>query len=444
MRARYVFPPGFLWGTATAAHQVEGGNTRNTWHAWEQAGRVLEGQRAGRACDWWSGRWREDFDRAAEAGQNAHRLSVEWSRIQPTPDRWDEDALEHYRQMVRGLRERGMTPFVTLHHFTDPLWLAEMGGWENPEAPQFFARFVARVVEALKAYVADWCTINEPNVYTALGYIEGIFPPGKQDVRLALQVAEHLALGHAAAYETIHRLQPEAQVGLVLYYRPMAPARRWFPPDVAVARLQHRWFNHYFAWAAGLGRRLWPAGSRRDRRLGPSLDFFGLNYYTSDRVAFAPRQPGYARRAFPPEAPLSEHGDIAHVPEGMLRGIRWAKRFGVPVVVTENGVEDGEDALRPRYLAEHLLQVWRASNLYWPVKGYFHWTLVDNFEWDRGWTRRFGLWALERESQRRTPRPSAALYAAICRANALDTEDVARYAPQALPALLPGSENPLA
>src|SRR5574342_539878 len=130
--ATYHFPRGFLWGTATAAHQVEGNNTNNQWWQWEEQGHTKG--RSGLACDWWGGRWREDFDRAAEGGQNAHRLSVEWSRIQPTPDTWDEDALERYRSMLRGLRERGMTPMVTLHHFTDPLWFYERNGWEKEEA----------------------------------------------------------------------------------------------------------------------------------------------------------------------------------------------------------------------------------------------------------------------------------------------------------------------
>ena len=127
--ATFTFPRGFLWGTATSAHQVEGHNTNNNWFTWEQDGHINDGSISGAACGWWGGRWREDFDRAAETGQNAHRLSIEWSRIQPTPDRWDEDALDKYRQMVRGAKERGITPMVTLHHFTDPIWLTEMGGW---------------------------------------------------------------------------------------------------------------------------------------------------------------------------------------------------------------------------------------------------------------------------------------------------------------------------
>ena len=181
-RADYIFPPGFLWGCATAAHQVEGRNTNNDWYAWEQLpGKIQDGGSSERASDWWSGRWKEDFDRAAETGQNAHRLSVEWSRIQPTPDRWDEDALDHYREILRGLVQRGLMPMVTLHHFTNPLWLSEQGGWENPKAPKWFAAYTRKVVEALKEYVSLWCTINEPNVYVGISYMDGAWPPGKND-----------------------------------------------------------------------------------------------------------------------------------------------------------------------------------------------------------------------------------------------------------------------
>ncbi len=214
-QAAFHFPRGFLWGAATASHQVEGNNTNNNWWAWEQQpGRILQGQKSGLACDWWGGRWREDFDRAAQDGHNAHRLSIEWSRIQPAPDRWDENALDRYLNMLRGLSERRLTPLVTLHRFSDPLWLTEMGGWENEKAPQYFAAYVERVVEALKDYVTLWVTINEPNIYVALGYFLGIFPPGKSDLGAALQVALNLLKGHAAAYRAIHRLQPQARVGL--------------------------------------------------------------------------------------------------------------------------------------------------------------------------------------------------------------------------------------
>ena len=165
IRATFTFPQGFLWGCATSSHQVEGNNINNDWWAWEQEqGRILNGDRSGKACDWWAGRWREDFDRAKETWQNAQRISIEWSRVQPEPDRWDEGALDRYRQMLMGLKERGMVPMVTLHHFTNPLWLTEMGGWENDAVVELFGEYTRKTVEALKAHCDFWVTINEPNV----------------------------------------------------------------------------------------------------------------------------------------------------------------------------------------------------------------------------------------------------------------------------------------
>jgi beta-glucosidase len=161
--ARFNFPRGFLWGTSSSAYQVEGNNKNNQWYEWEQeAGRIADGGTCGLACDWWGGRWREDFERAVEGGQNALRFSIEWSRIQPAPDRWDEQALDTYIDMLRGLDQRGLFPLVTLHHFTDPLWVSEMGGWENDAVPELFAAYAEKVAVAIKSYVTTWATINEP------------------------------------------------------------------------------------------------------------------------------------------------------------------------------------------------------------------------------------------------------------------------------------------
>jgi beta-glucosidase len=437
----YQFPTGFLWGTATSSYQVEGGNTNSNWSAWEETpGRIVDNQRSGKACDWWGGRWKEDFDRAVETGQNAHRLSIEWSRIQPTPDRWDEDALDHYRQIVRGLVERKMTPLVTLHHFTEPLWITEMGGWENEETPRRFVDYVSRVVEALKEYVSLWITINEPNTYITCGYFECKFPPCKKDLHLAGRVMANMVRGHAGAYRAIHRIQPQAQVGVAQYYRNFVPEKPNFPPDRWAAAALNSMFNNSFLSALVDGRFRFPTASARIPEAAHTQDFFGLNYYTTDIVSFAPFSPGslFSHRYYPSEAELSTNGFLANIPEGIYDGLNWARRFGLPVFVTENGVEDSADCLRPRYLVEHLHQIWRGINFNWPVKGYFHWTLVDNFEWERGWTQRFGLWGLDVETQARIRRPSVDLYSAICNENAISSDTVMKYAPQSMEKLFPG------
>jgi beta-glucosidase len=439
--ATFHFPAGFLWGAATAAHQVEGGNKNNTWSAWEeQPGRIHNGEKAGLACDWWGGRWREDFDRAADSGQNAHRLSLEWSRIQPGPDFWDEDALERYRAILRGLRDRNMTACVTLHHFSDPLWVAERGGWENAETPALFARFVEKTVEALKEYCTLWVTINEPNVFTFNGWLLGAFPPGKRDLKAVGRVYVNLLKAHALAYHAIHRIQPHARVGIAQHYRAERPAGPLVFMDQIPAGIIHRAFNTSFIDALVDGKLRLPTINAAVPEAKGTQDFIGVNYYTVEMVRLNLFKPGdlFSDRFYQPGTPLSETGFIAHAPDGMREALKWVKRYRLPIIVSENGVEDPNDRLRPRYLLEHLHQVWRAINYNYPVKGYFHWSLVDNFEWERGWSQRFGLWGLDTTTQMRIRRPSVDLYADICRQNAISREMVEKYAPESVPVLFPG------
>ncbi|HSM71507.1 MAG TPA: family 1 glycosylhydrolase [Anaerolineales bacterium] len=438
-QATYHFPRGFLWGTATAAHQVEGNNTNNQWWMWEQDGHT-DGT-SGLACDWWGGRWKEDFDRAAETGQNAHRFSVEWSRIQPTPDTWDEDALERYRNMLRGLKERGMTPMVTLHHFSDPLWLYERDGWEDEEIITLFEKFVRKTVDALKEYCTLWCTINEPNVYALSGYVVGDFPTKRRGVKIAMQVMANMLRGHAAAYHAIHAIQPEARVGYAHHYRPMVAKRKWSPLDQLMRKIRYDGLNMGFPMGISIGVMKSPVGNYRVPEAKGTQDFMGLNYYSEDTVSFDITRPRelFTKAEYPKDADLSDNGFAANIPTGLFDTIKWAARMfpNLPLIISENGVEDADDHMRPRYLAQHIHQVWRAVNFNWPVKGYFHWSLVDNFEWERGWTQRFGLWGLDVETQKRTKRPSADLYAEICKENGLSSEMVKKYCPEVFDKLFP-------
>lgn len=437
--ATYHFPRGFLWGTATAAYQVEGSNPYSNWYAWEQQpGRIVNGHKSGLACDWWNGRWREDFHRAAQASQNAHRMSVEWSRVQPAPDRWDEDALNRYVEMVRGLVELNMTPLITLHHYSDPQWFVDQGGWESETSAVLFEKYVRKVVTALKDYVSLWCTFNEPNGYAVLGFIQGLFPPGKKDFGLGFQVMVNIVRAHAAAYHAIHQLQPNARVGLVNYYRSLKPARSWSPLDRLVTGLLMG-VNEVFPNAARDGIVRLITRRKQVREARGTQDFLGIDYYSRDYVSFDPTKSSevFSSRKFREGADLSATGFLANEPEGMFEALKWGLKYKMPMIITENGIDDPDDHLRPRYLAEHLRQVWRAVNFNWPVKGYFHWTLVDNFEWERGWTQRFGLWELDVESQARHKRPSADLYAEICRENGISDDMVSRYAPAALAEMFP-------
>jgi beta-glucosidase len=440
IEAAFHFPKEFLWGTATAAYQVEGDNRLSDWSAWEaQPGRIRNGHRSGKACDWWGGRWKEDLDRAAAGGQNTHRLSVEWSRIEPEPGRWDTAALDFYREILAGMRERGIKPLVTLHHFTNPLWLAEMGGWENEGIRARFETFTRKTVAALKDLAAFWCTINEPNVYMYCAYATDAFPPGRKNVGAAMRVMRNQISAHAAAYHAIHEIQPEAQVGIAIQYRGMTPHTR-SPLDKLAAGVQARISNDLMPLALHDGRLRFPLGRDRVPQAAHTQDYLGVNYYSCDHVSFDPGRPGelFARRFYPKGADLSDIGWNANMPEGMGRAIRWAGSFGLPIYITENGIEDEADTIRPRYLVQHLHQVWKAANIGVPVCGYYHWSLVDNFEWERGWTQRFGLWALDPQTQVRTQRPSGKLYDEICKENGITSDMVRRYAPEVFPVLFPG------
>ena len=441
IQAAYHFPRGFLWGTASAAHQVEGNNTNNNWWKWEQDGHT-DGK-SGLACDWWGGRWKEDFDRAAETGQNAHRLSVEWSRIQPTPDTWDEDAIEHYRNMLRGLHERGITPMVTLHHFTDPLWLGD--GWETGAAVSAFEKFTNKTVEALKEYCTLWCTINEPSAYFLNGYVggglTGNFPPGKNNLKLAMQVQANMARAHVVAYHAIHQIQPEARVGAAIHYRSVVPLHSWSPLDHLLTKNAFNFVNNGFPMALAKGYIRTVLGTIRVPEAKGTQDFFGFNYYSRNRITFDLRHPEtfFSNHSYFEDAALSDKGFIANEPDGMFEGLKWVVRTfpNLPIIITENGFADADDRVRPGYIAQHVHQMWRAVNFNWPIKGYLHWTLVDNFEWDQGWTLRFGLWGLDTETQKRTKRPSADFYAEICKENGITSEMVNKYCPEVFDKLFP-------
>jgi len=439
VQATFHFPRGFLWGTATAAYQVEGNNINSNWYAWEQEpGRIIHGDKSGLACDWWNGRWREDFRRAAEGAQNAHRMSIEWSRVQPAPDRWDEQAIDRYVEMVRGLAELNMTPLITLHHFSDPVWFVEKGGWESEAAAGYFEKYVRKIVQALKDYAGLWCTINEPNGYAMNGFATGLFPPGKKNTGLAFKVMVNLVRAHAAAYHAIHQIQPQARVGMANYYRSLTSAKTWSPLDRLVTHLLAG-FNDIFPSAATNGVVRFIAYRDRVPEAKGTQDFLGIDYYTRDYVKFNPFhiEELFGERFYRSDAELSTTGFLANEPLGMFEALKWGLKYNLPIIITENGFDDSEDRIRPRYMVEHIHQVWRAVNFNWAIKGYFHWTLVDNFEWERGWSQRFGLWELNLDTQARHKRPSADLYAEICRENGISDDMVRRYAPAAIPGLFP-------
>jgi beta-glucosidase len=260
----------------------------------------------------------------------------------------------------------------------------------------------------------------------------GDFPPGKRDIGAAFRVMHNLVLGHARAYHASHELQPAARVGIAHHYRGFIPHRSWLPLDGFAAGMQDRFFNDFFARAAATGVLRYPAWTQRLPQAKGTQDFFD---HVSFNLLYASNM--FGRRFYRADAELSATGFLANEPEGIFRALQWARGYQLPILITENGVEDPDDSLRPRYLIEHLHQVWRAINFNYPIKAYYHWSLVDNFEWERGWSQRFGLWEVDPETQARRKRPSADLYAEICDSNSLSSDMVARYAPSLIEKLFP-------
>jgi beta-glucosidase len=427
MTAR-IFPQGFLWGTATSSHQVEGGNDNNQWWDWEQQpGRIWNGDKSGDACGWWCDP-APDLDRAAALGQNAHRMSLEWSRIEPEDGRFDDAAIERYRGMLGAMRARGLKPMVTLHHFTNPRWLEAQGAWLNGGTPRRFARYVGYAVEALGDLCSLWCTINEAAIYAGLSYGSGSWPPGRSNPLLARRVLVNMLLGHALGAAAIHALGADHQVGLVHNFHLFDPATP-APQDLALASFYDLLNNQMILHALRTGRLLPPFGNelREVPYLRESSDFFGLNYYTRSRVSFLSRAPRWVfGRAFTPED--VEQSDIGMdektygevYPHGIYRALRRIHhRLELPIYITETGLPDADDDQRPRYLYTHLAEIHRAIRDGADVRGVFIWSLLDNFEWAHGWGLRFGLYHFDERTGERRPRPSAALYGIFARANAI-------------------------
>jgi beta-glucosidase len=413
-----AFPTDFVWGVATSSHQVEGGNLNNQWATWEDRGRIKSKDCAGFACDWWRNA-EKDFDLAKSLGVNALRLSVEWSRIEPNEGQWNEPALARYRQMLKALHERGIRPFVTLHHFTNPQWFEAKRGFANPESVRLFQRFTQRVLGALGDLCHDWTTFNEPNVYVSLGYFLGQFPPGKKGrVFESARVTKNLCLAHAAAYRTIHSLQKDANVGWAQHYVVFKPRRPESAMDRWLCGFIQRRFNDNFAEGIQSGRAPFPLNKFGQTlpEIKDTCDFVGINYYSRLRVGFELRSPKtlFVEISVPPHKPQGDSGiEVPYgevYPEGLRQAVEHFAGFKKPIYILENGVPDREDRIRPWAIESIVRQMhWLLAEGI-DLRGYFHWTLADNFEWNEGWHLRFGLYDLDPATQVRKPRSSAQVY----------------------------------
>lgn len=439
-QARMIFPPDFLWGTAVSSHQVEGNNSNNDWWAWEQEnGRILHNDRSALACDWWTNA-EADLDAAAKIGLNAQRISLEWSRIEPEPSVFSAAALDRYRDILTAMHLRGIEPMVSLHHFTNPLWLVEKGDFNVDLVVDYFQRYAAKVVDALGDLIPKWITFNEPMVYVFMRYMADEFPaPRKHGFGPGFQAVRHMMACHAAAYHTIKAKYPAAQVGIAKSMQVFAPRLGGNRLDAWLTKRVDGVFNDLWLDSLVSGQLKRPYGRGRIPHLAGSYDFIGVNYYTRFRVKFPPGSE-FIVRDWGDNATVSDgaYGEV--YPAGLFQMINRARRYQKPIYITENGLPDKNDRLRPSFLLTHLREVWRAVSFCFPVMGYYHWSLVDNFEWHNGWSQRFGLIEMDPQTQVRQWRPSAHLYQEICHSNSISSDMAARYAPELMDALFPGQK----
>jgi beta-glucosidase len=403
---RDVFPADFLWGAATSAHQVEGGNRWNDWWELEQEGRLPH--RSADACRHYE-LFESDFDLAKSLGHNAHRLSIEWSRIEPQPGAWDDAALDHYAAVIAALRRRRLEPVMTLHHFTNPAWFAHQGGWTRSDSVAQFVRYVEVVAARFAGDVRYWLTINEPTVYVKHAYVVCDWPPcGRRSWRKAAQALRNLCRAHTAAHAILHRHRSDAMVGFAHNVPYVVACRPGSLADRSAARLRDFVLNR-------LVFRLFGHSPRQ------VMDFIGVNYYSRQIVRWRPALG--AASAFGGECTADHHqaprtfttlGWEVYA-AGLARVLRRLARYGLPLMVTENGIATTDEDQRTQFLQDHVRALADAGREGIPLLGYLYWTLMDNYEWNSGHTAQFGLAATDFGTQQRSPRPAARLFRTICK-----------------------------
>ncbi len=424
------FPENFLWGTATAAHQIEGGNKNNQWWLWEQIpGKIKDGKTSEQACQHWS-KYEEDFTLIKDINNNAYRMSLEWSRIVPEPNKIDQDALDHYRKMIESLVKRNITPFITLHHFTEPIWWMKEGSLLSKKSNHLkhFEFYVETVVKEFSDIVPVWNTINEPDIVASIAYFIGSFPPGSKSIRKSIKALNTLLMMHGMAYRTIKRLQPEAQVGIVKNMVYVQPYNKKSRSDRMIAKFIDYAMNGATLRALRTGK-LYTSLFRSKKFIKDSTDFIGLNYY--NYVLTSRKLPDLKIQANPEtdKSLLCEGLGWEPYPDGLLFNLRRLKKeFPTkPIYITENGIGTSNDEWRQKYLIHHLMRVHQAIQEGIDIRGFFEWSLMDNFEWAEGYSSHFGLYEVNYENQQRTKRGSADLYGSIAETNAISSEMLEKY-----------------
>lgn len=403
---------------AVSHYQVEG-NDPCDWTEWERAGKT-RGEPCGEASGSWN-RYEDDARLASEAGANAFRFSISWSRVEPRRGEFDEAVLERYSRFIDELIARNLEPVVTLFHYTHPLWFHEKTPWTSTASVLAFSRFAGRVARVIGDRVRFWVILNEPLVFLLAGYADARIPPGLADPRALNSAFDNMLAAHCAAAGEIRARNNHAAFSIAHNMMGFAPERETNPFDGFLARTAHAMYNRGImeAFAAGRWKFLLPPTTtlrgRRDE-LPHWLDAFGINFYSRLHL----RCPGRARMIGDFDYHdrtgygLTDNGwEIA--PEILGDLIDEASSAGFPLVITENGLADATDRARPDFLRMHYNEIAKAEARGIPIHGYFHWSLLDNYEWLDGFEPRFGLYSVDRTTLERTPRPSVEVFRSLGR-----------------------------
>lgn len=387
----------FSWGVATSAHQIEG-SLQNDMTDWEARGRFEQSGNSplvGRATDHWQ-RWEEDFKLLKELGVNSYRFSIEWARIEPDPGHINYDAIEQYRRMIDRLLEYGISPMVTLHHFSNPTWLHQHSPWHRPEASDAFAKYVHIIAPKLLKNVPLVVTFNEPMVWLLAAYADGKFPPGFSDFRILSGALYTMLHAHRRAYDIIKAECGPTQIGIAHNLIVFKEGREGHIIDGKIKRLVHEFYNIMIPQAFVENRLYFNfpfiLNINTPIELDNKVDFWGINYYYRMRVQFKPslKLPFKFYFAPPSESKKTDMGWEIYA-KGLHQVCDWMSEYKKPLYITENGIASKDDNKRVKYLQKHLKTLNKIRDKYPDLEGYYHWTFLDNYEWLVGYEAQFGL-----------------------------------------------------
>ncbi len=412
---------GFLLGIASSATQIEGGDCGHNWNDWYNRGKILDGSNPARSTDHYN-RWREDANLIADMGLKIYRLGIEWARLCPTQDNVDESVVAHYREELVYLREKGISVLLTVHHFTNPMWFDEKGGFTKAENIKYYMDLVALVVRSFGDLVSEYITINEPNIYATNSFYLGVWPPGEKYFSKTVKVMSNMSICHIRAYKLIHKMRQEmgchdTKVSFAIHMRvfdPVNPKNPWH--NICAALLKH-FFQGAVTQAMCFGIFKWPLKTSFQTERGEYCDFIAVNYYSRSTVS------GF-KDGVRKDAPKNDLGWEIY-PQGIIQCAEelytLIKR---PIYISENGTCDKADTYRCRYIYDHLKTL-NESEL--PVKRYYHWCFCDNFEWIEGESARFGLVHVDFLTQLRTIKKAGEFYSEVIHVGGVTEEIFRKY-----------------